>query len=101
MFAEDITIGRERSNRLEAVKKLTGDFIAGRPSDRIGIVAFAGRPYMVSPLTLDHDWLQKNLDRIRIGLVEDGTAICLFGQSSKGSYRIKVADYRSFDRWRQ
>lgn len=32
---------------------------------------------MVSPLTLDHDWLQKNLDRVRIGLVEDGTAIGL------------------------
>jgi len=29
----------------------------------------------VSPLTLDHDWLQKNLDRLRIGLVEDGTSI--------------------------
>ena len=29
-----------------------------RPNDRIGIVAFAGRPYLVSPLTLDHDWLR-------------------------------------------
>ena len=75
MFAEDITIGRERANRIEAVKKLTGDFIQGRPNDRIGMIAFAGRPYMVSPLTLDHDWLQRNLERVRIGLVEDGTAI--------------------------
>ena len=75
MFAEDITIGRERANRIEAVKKLTGDFIQGRPNDRITIIAFAGRPYLVSPLTLDHDWLMKNLERIRIGLVEDGTAI--------------------------
>src|SRR3954466_236781 len=33
MFAEDITIGRERANRIEAVKKLTGDFIQGRPND--------------------------------------------------------------------
>ena len=41
----------------------------------IGIIAFAGRPYLVSPLTLDHDWLIQNLDRIRTGLVEDGTAI--------------------------
>ena len=44
-------------------------------NDRIGIVAFAGRPYLVSPLTLDHDWLIRNLERLRIGLVEDGTAI--------------------------
>jgi Ca-activated chloride channel family protein len=82
MLAEDVVIGHEQSNRIEAVKKLTGDFIAGRPSDRIGIIAFAGRPYLVSPLTLDHDWLLRNLQRLRIGLVEDGTAIGLAIASS-------------------
>jgi Ca-activated chloride channel family protein len=75
MLAEDFTIGTERSNRLEAVKQVTEKFIEGRPNDRIGIVAFAGKPYLVSPLTLDHDWLLQNLERLRIGLVEDGTAI--------------------------
>ena len=75
MLAEDFTIGEERSNRLEAVKQVTQKFIEARPNDRIGIVAFAGKPYLVSPLTLDHDWLLQNLERIRIGLVEDGTAI--------------------------
>lgn len=75
MMAEDFTIGSERANRLEAVKQVTEKFIKGRPGDRIGIVAFAGKPYLVSPLTLDHDWLLENLERIRIGLVEDGTAI--------------------------
>ena len=75
MLAEDINIGRDHANRIEAVKKITGDFIEGRPADRIGIVAFAGRPYLVSPLTLDHDWLLQNLERVRIGLAEDGTAI--------------------------
>ncbi len=75
MLAEDITIGHERANRIEAVKKVTEDFIEGRANDRIGIIAFAGRPYLVSPLTLDHDWLLKNCERVRIGLVEDGTAI--------------------------
>ncbi len=75
MLAEDFTIGNSRANRLAAVKQVTEKFIEGRPNDRIGIVAFAGRPYLVSPLTLDHDWLLKNLERIQIGLVEDGTAI--------------------------
>ncbi len=75
MLAEDFTIGGKRANRLEAVKRVTEQFILARPNDRIGIVAFAGRPYLVSPLTLDHDWLIKNLERTRIGLVEDGTAI--------------------------
>jgi Ca-activated chloride channel family protein len=75
MYAEDFVIGGQRANRLDAVKQVTQKFIEGRPNDRIGIVCFAGRPYMVSPLTLDHDWLLQNLERIRIGLVEDGTAI--------------------------
>jgi Ca-activated chloride channel family protein len=75
MLAEDFTIGSSRANRLEAVKAVTEKFIRQRPNDRIGIVAFAGRPYLVSPLTLDHDWLAANLERLQVGLVEDGTAI--------------------------
>ena len=75
MMAEDLSIGNERASRIEAVKKVTRKFIESRPNDRIGILCFAGRPYLVSPLTLDHDWLLLNLDRVRIGLVEDGTAI--------------------------
>jgi len=75
MQAEDFTIGGERANRLEVVKQVTQKFIEARPNDRIGIVCFAGRPYLVSPLTLDHGWLLQNLERVRIGLVEDGTAI--------------------------
>lgn len=75
MLAEDFSIGTQRANRLEAVKRVTQEFIEERPNDRIGIVAFAGQAYLVSPLTLDHDWLIRNLDRVQIGLVEDGTAI--------------------------
>lgn len=75
MLAEDFQLGRERANRLEAVKDVTRRFIEGRPNDRIGIIAFAGRPYLVSPLTLDHTWLAKNLERLQVGLVEDGTSI--------------------------
>ncbi len=75
MLAEDFTIGDQRANRVDAVKQVTQKFIEGRPNDRIGIIAFAGRPYLVSPLTLDHDWLLQNLERVRPGLAEDGTAI--------------------------
>lgn len=75
MYARDFTIGGQKASRLDAVKDVTQRFIEARPNDRIGIVCFAGQPYMVSPLTLDHDWLFKNLERVRIGLVEDGTAI--------------------------
>ncbi len=75
MLAEDFQLGHDRASRIEVVKDVTKRFIEGRPNDRIGITAFAGRPYLVSPLTLDHDWLLKNLERLRIGLVEDGTSI--------------------------
>ena len=76
MLAEDFTIGNSRANRIDTVKLVTEQFIRQRPNDRIGIVAFAGRPYPVSPLTLNHDWLIQNLERMHIGIVEeDGTAI--------------------------
>lgn len=75
MLTKDFSIGGEEATRLDAIREVTRKFIEGRPNDRIGIVAFGGRPYVVSPMTLDHDWLMQNLDRIRVGLVEDGTAI--------------------------
>ncbi len=76
MLAEDyLAEDGRRANRIDTVKRITRQFIQQRPGDRIGITAFAGRPYLVSPLTLDHGWLLQNLERLRIGLVEDGTAI--------------------------
>jgi Ca-activated chloride channel family protein len=75
MLTKDFTVGGESATRIDAIREVTRKFIDGRPNDRIGIIAFAGRPYVVSPMTLDHDWLTKNLERVRIGLVEDGTAI--------------------------
>ena len=75
MLTKDFTIGGQEATRVDAIREVTRKFIEERPNDRIGIIAFAGRPYVVSPMTLDHDWLLQNLDRVRIGLVEDGTAI--------------------------
>ena len=86
MLSEDFSIGSQRASRLEVVKQVTEKFISGRPDDRIGIIAFSGRAYLVSPLTLDHKWLIENLARLNIrrvgdqtalgsSLVEDGTAI--------------------------
>ena len=75
MLAEDFKLGGERANRLDAVKNVVSEFISNRHSDRIGIVAFASRAYTVSPLTLDYGWLMQNLDRVTIGMIEDGTAI--------------------------
>jgi Ca-activated chloride channel family protein len=75
MQALDFLIDNQRINRIEVVKSVVGKFIDERPDDRIGLIAFAGAPYLVSPITLDHDWLQQNLERVAIGGVDDGTAI--------------------------
>ena len=75
MAIEDFFIGKRQVNRLAAAKKVTREFVQGRPSDRIGIVAFAGRPYVPSPLTLDHEWVLQSIDRLELGVVESGTAI--------------------------
>ncbi|MEZ5300150.1 MAG: VWA domain-containing protein [Verrucomicrobiales bacterium] len=75
MNIEDFSIGGNRVNRLTAAKQVVRQFVEGRPSDRIGVVAFAGRPYVPSPPTLDHDWLQDAIGKLQLGVVEDGTAI--------------------------
>jgi Ca-activated chloride channel family protein len=64
-----------RMNRLQAIRPVIQAFIEQRPSDRIGVVLFSGRAYTLAPLTTDHEWLAQQLSRIRIGLIEDGTAI--------------------------
>lgn len=75
MQALDFKLNGQAANRIDVVKSVVAKFIEARPNDRIGIVAFAGAPYFVSPLTLDHDWLLQNLDRVQTAGVEDGTAI--------------------------
>jgi len=75
MQALDFQIDHRRVNRIEVVKSVVSKFIDERSEDRIGLIAFAGAPYLVSPITLDHDWLQQNLERVTVGAADDGTAI--------------------------
>ena len=76
MQALDFLVDGHRVNRIEVVKSVVSKFIEERPNDRIGLIAFAAAPYLVSPLTLDHDWLQQNLERVSTAVGnDDGTAI--------------------------
>ena len=75
MESEDFELNRERVNRLTIAKDVLKRFIERRPSDRIGLIAFAGLPYVAAPLTLDHDFLLQNLERLTLHSIEDGTAI--------------------------
>ena len=75
MAAEDFTIGGRRYNRLDVVKNVVREFIANRGGDKIGLITFAGLAYTVCPLTTDYAWVTTNLERVRLGMIKDGTAI--------------------------
>ena len=75
METPDFAIGNQRINRLDLAKRVLAKFIDARPNDRVGLVAFGGKAYIASPLTLDHDFLQKNLSRLHLHMIEDNTAI--------------------------
>ena len=75
MLAEDLVAGAPRQSRLAAAREVLREFVGRRGDDRLALVAFAARPYLVAPLTLDGDWLRSNLDRLESGLIEDGTAL--------------------------
>jgi Ca-activated chloride channel homolog len=76
MASEDFEVGRNRLSRLEMAKDVLKKFIAKRTNDRIGLVAFATQAYIASPLTLDHDFLLQNIERLELGAIDDSqTAI--------------------------
>lgn len=71
MLAEDFA----PDNRLEVARKQAAAFVRARASDRIGLVAFAGEALTQVPLTLDHAVIEQAIADLRIGALEDGTAI--------------------------
>jgi len=76
MEALDYHKNGEEISRVQVVRETVGSFIQARPNDRIGMVVFSGEAYLMSPLTLDHDWLLQNVDRLHTGSwVGDATAI--------------------------
>jgi Ca-activated chloride channel family protein len=76
MISEDFEVGGQRVNRFNMARAVLKKFIDQRPNDRIGLVVFATDPYIATPLTLDHDFLTQNLDRLQIGTIDENrTAI--------------------------
>ncbi len=71
MLAEDFT----PSNRIDVAKQTAIDFVQARSSDRIGLVAFAAEALTQVPLTTDYAVLEQALRDLKIGILEDGTAI--------------------------
>lgn len=108
MLAEDNRRPGEGPNRLQIVKPVIQAFIQDRPNDRIGIVVFADQAYTLAPLTFDHDWLARQLDRLQIGVISpnhtaigDGLGVALTrleqsareeGRRRKGAFVVLLTD---------
>jgi Ca-activated chloride channel family protein len=65
----------EPKDRVTAAREVLKEFIGRRKNDRIGLVVFAGDAFTECPLTLDHAMLRGLVDGLRVGAVDDGTAI--------------------------
>jgi Ca-activated chloride channel family protein len=75
MQSLDYKVNDQPTSRIDTVKAAVAKFIDARPDDRLGLIEFSAEPYLISPLTLDHDWLRQGLDRVNTGTIADGTAI--------------------------
>jgi Ca-activated chloride channel family protein len=72
MLAQDL-----QPTRLEALKKVATEFVKQRPSDRFGLVLYAGEGFTQTPITSDHAVVLNRIAETKYGMVEDGTAIGL------------------------
>lgn len=70
MLARDLT-----PDRINASKDIAIEFIAQRPTDRMGIVVFAGESFTQCPLTTDRATLINLMKEVQTDIIEDGTAI--------------------------
>ena len=84
----------EPNTRLDVVKEVIQEFIKKRKYDRIGLVAFAVDPYLVSALTLDKEYLQSNLARLKVGLTEQ-TGTNIGSVLAEGINRLRTLESKS------
>ncbi len=94
MAAEDFEIKGQRVNRVVMAKDVLQKFIAQRRSDRIGLVAFGTQAYIASPITLDHDFLLKNLERMDLNTI-NGNQTAIGSALSTGVNRLRELKSKS------
>lgn len=92
MQSEDFVVSGNRVSRIDMAKSVLKKFIDKRPSDRIGLVAFAKDAYIAAPLTLDHDFLLQNLDRLQLDVI-DGSSTAI--GSGLGTAINRLRDLKS------
>ena len=88
MARQDMRLEGQVVDRLTSAKHVINEFVSNRPNDRMGLVAFAGKAKLCSPLTMDHGIILHHLDAFYLAdvnafgqvlrpgfIIEDGTAI--------------------------
>jgi Ca-activated chloride channel family protein len=75
MENEDFVLNEKQVSRLEAVRQVATSFIAGRKGDRVGLIAFANKPYVAAPLTHDTSIVAQSISQITIGISGRSTSI--------------------------
>ncbi len=75
MDALDFTIASKQVSRMQVVKGVIGRFIEARRDDRVGLIIFGSRAFVLSPLTLDRKAVQQLLDELVPRIAGDGTAM--------------------------
>ncbi|MDM8516951.1 VWA domain-containing protein [Desulfobacterales bacterium HSG16] len=75
MMALDFRLKGKTVNRLDAVRGVVRDFVAGRAGDRIGMVVFGSEAYTQLPLTRDYSTIVSILEKLEIGAAGKSTAI--------------------------
>jgi len=99
MKIDDFVDHGQNVPRIEVAKKVVDDFISRRLEDRMGIIAFAGRPRDVSPITLDHEWLRNALSEVRLNEADRGTVkeqgTAIGSALAAASIRLEARDAKS------
>ncbi|MCM1483380.1 MAG: VWA domain-containing protein [Muribaculaceae bacterium] len=64
-----------KPDRFEAAKEIAAKFVSGRENDNMGLVIFAGESFTAVPMTTDRGLLANYISDMRMGMLQDGTAI--------------------------
>lgn len=75
METADMMLNDQQVDRLTVVKKVVGDFVERRTSDRLGLILFGTQAYLQAPLTFDRDTVDTLLKEARLGFAGEKTAI--------------------------
>jgi len=94
MDTKDFVKLNRRMSRLDASKDVIERFLEKRPSDRIGMVAFASLPYAVAPLTLDHHWLVQRMEPLHTGML-DGSRTAIGDGIASAINRLRDSEAKS------